>query len=47
MRKKPALSAATIQGRPMANLGLKRLNKKLRHQVKTVLNKGGLDFRGI
>lgn len=43
-RKLPPLTAATVQGRPMANLGLKRLNKKLRSQVKNRLKQGGFDF---
>lgn len=43
-RRQPPLTATTIQGRPMANLGLKRLNKKLRKQIKTALKQGRFEL---
>lgn len=46
-RRRPPLTATTVQGRPMANLGLKRLNRKLRKQVKMTLQQGYFDITGV
>jgi len=45
-RREPPLTATTVQGRPMANLGLKRLNRKLRKQIKMALRKGHFELLG-